>query len=158
MALSWILGAETAQAAEPPQNIQRIARYIEPGDDRLSQKKVVEDDGSVRFLWEYQEECDFSPAFKPQVTIIKKGSPLGSPFGAANRGFGVPQERLEIVRLEQDFNMFSFGSEYCYVGKDLKNLKPYEKKIDITTKLVNDQQVLRMWGVKKLGSVQFKTF
>jgi hypothetical protein len=156
--LSCTRSFAAAQTADPPESIQRIARYIDIGDDQLSRKKVVEDDGSVRFLWEYEGQYEFSHTFKPEITIIRKGSPFASPFGAANRGFGVPQERLEIVRLEQDFNMFSFGSEYCYVGKDLTNLKPYEKKIDITAKLMNDQQVLRMWGVKKLGPVQFKTF
>lgn len=121
----------------------------------------IKEDKNERLLWKYQRKHAFLPKFETEVEIFqKKSSRFESPIFSSNLVSDEPDKQLEILRIKQKSNSFIYGLEYRYVGKDLKNLKNYNKKTNTKKNidLKNDQEGFEIWGGKKIGSVGLKTF
>jgi hypothetical protein len=125
----------------------------------VTRRSLASDKGALSFLWKYQEKPKASQRLAPKLTVIgKETRPFENPFlASSHRGFGQPDDQLQIFRLKQDSDGFSYGAEYRYVGKDLDNLEYYKRKTDSASELKNDQESAEVWAARQMGPLRLKT-
>ena len=117
-------------------------------------------DGPKGLLLKSHVKADFFGTFKPEIEIFQKSCEFDEACFPSNLASNESDKHLEIFRLKQNLNGFNYGVEYRYVGKNLNDPNHYQKKTETKTKvdLQNDQQGVEIWGEKKIGSIDLKTF
>ena len=128
--------------------------------DLSLQPLIIYDGPGVKVL-KYKVKPDILETFNPDIDIFQNiSSESYEAFPTPISSSSEPDNRFEIIRLEQNLNGFNCGLEYRHVAKNLNNFSRYKNKTGTKTKvgLKNDQEGVEIWGEKHIGSLGLKTF
>jgi hypothetical protein len=153
----------SAAAAETGLFFERIDPVAEADEDdnwgRMSHDPVIEDDGTWGWLWKSEKSSKLSRGHTAEMNVIGKDiRPFDHHFSLSDRILDGRKQQLQIFRLKQKSDSFSYGAEYRYVAKDLKNPKSYRKMTSTNYKLENDQEGVEVWAARDIGPIRFKPF
>jgi hypothetical protein len=132
----------------------------------LSAKDTVElplvvYDGPGGKLLKYKLKADILNTFKPDIDIFQnKDSESGGTSLSPILSSDKPENRLEIFRVKQQLNDFTYGLEYRHVAKYIDDFNRYKYKTETKTTvgLKNDQEGVEVWGGMNVGPIGLKTF
>ena len=152
-----------AEAAETGLFFGRMDPIAEADKDSywssISRERVIEDDGTWGWLWKSEKNNELSRAHTAEMDIIgKEIRPFHHHTSLSDRILDGRKQQLQIFRLKQKSDSFSYGAEYRYVAKDLKNPKSYRKMTSTNYKLESDQEGVEVWAARDIGPIQFKPF
>ncbi len=122
---------------------------------------IVIDHVPEGLLWKSRLKANLVGKSKAEIDIFRnKSSEIKSSFFLSGIGASGSDDQLKIIRLEQKLNLFDYGIEYRFVGKNLANANAYKKKTETSTKtkFKSDQEGVEVWGIKKIGPVGLKSF
>ena len=126
-----------------------------------SEQPLIIYDGPSSKLIKYKVKADILETFKPDIDIIQnKGSGSDETSLSPSSSAEKPDNRLEIFRVNQKLNDFTYGLEYRHVAKHINDFNRYKNKTGTKTTvgLKNDQEGVEIWGGTNVGAVGLKTF